>query len=71
MATPFLAVVLVCAATIAGSDCDRSNALDVVTQPAESVPACMKVGEIIAAQSLGPPAPGTYHKIGCEHRKGH
>ena len=70
MAAPFLTVVLVCAAAIAGSDCERANALDVVTQPAETVSACMKVGETFAAESLGTPAPGTYHKIGCEHRKG-
>jgi hypothetical protein len=61
--------VLVCALATAGPDCDRSNALDVVVQPAESAPACLKVGETIAAQSLGAPAPGTYHKIACEHRK--
>lgn len=70
MAAPFLAVVLVCASTIAGSDCDRSTASTVVVQPVASEIACLKVGESVAAESLGAPEPGTYHKIACEHRKG-
>lgn len=70
MAAPFLAVVLVCASAIAGSDCDRSTASTVVVQPVASEIACLKVGESVAAESLGAPEPGTYHKIACEHRKG-
>jgi hypothetical protein len=65
----FLAIVLVCAASIAGSDCTPLNAADVVTQPVLSAPECMKVGETIAAQSFGPPPAGFYHKVGCERRK--
>lgn len=67
--TGFLAVVLVCAATVAGPDCTRDNALDVAIRPVASVPACALAGQILAAEVFGPAGDGRYFKIGCQRRK--
>ncbi|KQO94641.1 hypothetical protein [Methylobacterium sp. Leaf91] len=66
--TGFLAVVLVCAAGIAGSDCSRDNALDMLVQPVAQVTECAQVGPVLATHlSLGP---GEFYKVACERRKG-
>ncbi|WP_066922922.1 hypothetical protein [Methylobacterium sp. CCH5-D2] len=65
-----LAVILVCAASIAGPDCDRTNALDVMTQPVATVAECAHVGQTLAAETFGHPGEGRYLKIACERRKG-
>ena len=64
----FLAVVLVCAATLSAQDCSRGTAIDMAVSPAAHEIECLKVGEIVATRvSL---QPGEYHKIACERRKG-
>lgn len=69
-----LAVVLVCAATVAPADCTRDTATDLVVQPAPSAAptACLLAGEaVVAGGALGRDMPaGAYLKIGCERRKG-
>ena len=67
--TGFLAVVLVCAAAVAGPDCSRDTALDVAVQPVASLTACPHVGQYVAASAFGAPSEGRYFKIGCERRK--
>lgn len=63
----FLAVVLVCSGSIAGSDCSRDNALDLAVQPVSMVTECAQVGPVLATHlSLGP---GEFHKVACERRK--
>lgn len=63
-----LAVVLVCAATVAAPDCSRDNALDILVQPVALPTACQHVGEVMATHLTL--APGQYHKVACERRKG-
>lgn len=64
----FLAVALVCSAGTAGSDCSRDNALDMAVQPVAMVTDCAQVGPVLATRlSL---APGEFHKIACERRRG-
>ncbi|TXM65740.1 hypothetical protein [Methylobacterium sp. WL120] len=65
----FLAVVLVCAASVSGPDCGRDNALDVAIQPVASVAVCGLAGQVLAAQAFGAPGPGRYVRVGCERRK--
>lgn len=65
----FLAVVLVCAATVSGPECSRDNALDVAIQPVASVAGCGLAGQVLAAEAFGAQAEGRYVKIGCERRK--
>lgn len=62
-----LAVVMVCAATVAAPDCTRDNALDIVVQPVALPTTCAMVGEVMATRM--PLAPGQYHKVACERRK--
>lgn len=64
----FLAVVLVCAATVAGPDCSRDTALDMVVQPVAHETECALAGQVLATHlSL---QAGEWHKIACERRKG-
>lgn len=62
-----LAVVLVCAATVAAPDCTRDNALDMLVQPVAMPTACLMTGEAMATHLTL--APGQYHKVACERRK--
>ncbi len=62
-----LAVALSCPADVAGPDCSRATALDVLAQPA-SEGECPKVAQLLATH-LDLPA-GGYHKLACERRKG-
>lgn len=64
----FLAVTLVCPAGTAGSECSRDNAMDMAVQPVAMVTDCQAVGQVLATRlSL---APGEFHKVACERRKG-
>jgi hypothetical protein len=71
MVAQFLSVMLICASTVASSDCTRETAWDVVTQPADTPMACLMVGQTAVAQSalvddLGHDA---YLKVVCERPK--
>ncbi|GLS44377.1 hypothetical protein [Methylobacterium brachythecii] len=65
-AEPRLAVALACSGSIAGSDCSRETALDIVVAPAGETD-CPKVAQVLATH-LDLPA-GGYHKLICERRK--
>lgn len=62
-------VVLVCALAIAGPDCQRATAKDVLIAPekAASDLACMRLGLMYAAES-GAVVPGYYAKVRCERQ---
>lgn len=64
-----LAVVMVCAISVAPADCTRATALDVIVQPVGMPTECMKVGPILAASTFGV-LDGRYVKTACERRKG-
>lgn len=64
----FLAVALSCAPGVEGPNCDRGNALDVLTQPSPSQGQCLKLAELLAVHlSL---QSGGRHKAICERRRG-
>ena len=63
----FLAVVLVCAATVSGPDCSRDTALDVLLEPVQVETECLKRSQQLATYvSL---EAGQYHKLICQRRK--
>ncbi len=61
------ALILVCAASTAQSDCQRNTALDVITVKTPSVFACMMTGQASVARDrlLGD---GRYAKVICGGR---
>ena len=65
-----LAVVLVCAVSVAPADCTRQSALDVIVQPVSLPTECMRVGPMLAASVFGDHLDGRYAKTACERRKG-
>ncbi|ACA19331.1 conserved hypothetical protein [Methylobacterium sp. 4-46] len=65
----FLTVALICAKTLAGPDCSRDTALDVVIAPAPSPVACMMQGETLAARSNLVDRDTNYLKVSCERRR--
>ena len=65
----FLTVALVCAGTLAGSDCSRETALDVAVAPAPSAIACLMQGETLAARGGLVRGGETYLKVACERRR--
>jgi hypothetical protein len=65
----FLTVALICAKTLAGPDCSRDTATDVVVAPAPSPVACMMQGETLAARSGLVNAETNYLKVSCERRR--
>ncbi|MBP2494959.1 hypothetical protein ABID82_007180 [Methylobacterium sp. PvP062] len=64
-----VAFAMLCSAAIAGSDCDRANALDVLEQPSASVEACKLLGQVMAAEAFGDARAGRYVKVGCSRQK--
>ncbi|MGY2051315.1 hypothetical protein [Methylobacterium sp. JK268] len=65
----YLTVALICAKTLAGPDCSRDTALDVVVAPAPSAVTCMMQGQTIAAHSGLVDRETNYLKVSCEHRR--
>ena len=63
-----LAVVMVCALSVAPADCSRETALDVIVQPVGLPTECMRVGPILAASTFEA-LDGRYVKTACERRK--
>lgn len=63
-----LAVVLVCAATVAPDACTRETALDVVVAPVPTPFACLMAGQATVARE-GLVADGRIAVVRCEHRK--
>jgi hypothetical protein len=64
-----LAVVLICAAAVPGSDCSRGNALDVVSSPVHSHVECMLAGQVMATGlHVGEGEERRYVKVACERR---
>ena len=63
-----LAVALVCASTLSGSECTRETALDVIVSPAHTPMECMMHAQASAAHAGLPGGEGRYLKISCEHR---
>ena len=65
-----LAVTLICGAGIAGPDCTRDNALDVVTSPVRSAHECLMAGQVAASGlHLGEGEERSYVKVACERRR--
>lgn len=65
-----LAVALVCAAGVAGPDCGRGNALDVVVAPVRSQIECLMTGQVLATGlNVGENGDGSYVKVSCERRR--
>ncbi|MFE1600349.1 hypothetical protein [Methylobacterium sp. ID0610] len=67
--TDYLTVALICAKTLAGPDCSRATAMDVVVAPAPSPAACMMQGETLAARSNLVDRETNYLKVACERRR--
>lgn len=66
----FLAVVLICAAAVAGPDCTRDTALDVYVEPVKSPPEGSMVGQPKAARIIGASEQdGRWPKIACERSR--
>lgn len=64
-----LAVALVCASTLAVSECNRETALDVIVSPARMPYECLMHAQTTAAEAGLPGGPERYLKVACEHRK--
>lgn len=69
MANSVLVVALICSSSIQAPDCNRDNALDIVTSPAHSLQECMLQGPMTAASSGRAGEKDTYVKTRCEPRR--
>ncbi|HXZ15313.1 MAG TPA: hypothetical protein VEH77_04965 [Roseiarcus sp.] len=65
----FTAYILLCASTIAASDCDTRSAIDVIIGPQTgSEIACGLEAQQVMAQTAIRPGDGEYLKISCVRR---